>query len=374
MLPPLVDAVERLLAGRREKRRNGDARGGEPLGKPCRADPVDEFEGPPFPGVAEPHRLVDRHDVGGRLGDEARGIGQHAAEHGPGVATGLAVAAEQLAEVLVGAGEIGQVHGQRRAIGTGGEVDRLLVLAAAASIETIEAALALAADGALGDHAVDERHVADGRMERIVLAQGRAEARRDMRHEVEADEVDQSEDAGLGNAHRPSHDGIGLLDREAAVHRFQHAELQPVDAEAVGDEARAVLAGDNGFTQNDIAEPDDARQDGRVGLGARDDFEQPHVARRIEEMRDEEIPREGIGQAVDEMRERDRRGIRGYRRAGPAHRFDPAIQGLLDVEPFDDDLDDPIAVGHAGEIVLDVADADEFRGALRHEGRGIGLA
>ena len=37
--------------------------------------------------------------------------------------------------------------------------------------------------------------------------------------EVEADEIEQAEDAGLGNAQRPAHHRIGLLHREALVHR-----------------------------------------------------------------------------------------------------------------------------------------------------------
>ncbi len=37
--------------------------------------------------------------------------------------------------------------------------------------------------------------------------------------EIEADEIEQAEDAGLGNAERPAHDRVGLLDREAHVHR-----------------------------------------------------------------------------------------------------------------------------------------------------------
>ncbi len=45
----------------------------------------------------------------------------------------------------------------------------------------------------------------------------RGEARIDMRHQIEADEVEQAEHAGLRNAHRLADDGVGLLDVEAGA-------------------------------------------------------------------------------------------------------------------------------------------------------------
>ena len=49
------------------------------------------------------------------------------------------------------------------------------------------------------------------------------------------------------------------------------------------------------------------------------------------------------------------------------------VQGLLDRQVLDHDLDDPVDVGKLFEVVLDVAGLDQLHGAFAHEGCGIRL-
>src|SRR3546814_14738387 len=76
----------------------------------------------------------------------------------------------------------------------------------------------------------------------------------DLRHEVEPDEIEQAEHTSLRNAERSPHDGVGLLLREAALDRFPHRALQPEGADAVGDEARRVVAMNDALANDAVAE------------------------------------------------------------------------------------------------------------------------
>ncbi len=111
----------------------------------------------------------------------------------------------------------------------------------------------------------------------------------------------------------------------------------------------------------------------RVRVLVRDNFQQPHVARRVEEMRDEEVAREGIAQPLCQLMQRDGRCVGGDRGTGPPHRVDFPVERLLDVEAFDDGFDDPIAVRDLGQVVFDVAGSHELRRSRGHERRRLGL-
>jgi len=56
-----------------------------------------------------------------------------------------------------------------------------------------------------------------------------------------------------------------------------------------------------------------------------------------------------------------------------AHLVDAAVDVLLDVQPFDHGLDDPVAVGEQREVVLEIAGRDPARVLLGHERRRLGL-
>ena len=104
-----------------------------------------------------------------------------------------------------------------------------------------------------------------------------------------------------------------------------------------------------------------------------DDLQKPHVARRIEEVGDQEVAREALGQTLGQPRERQRRGVGRHDRAALAHAFEPGIERLLDRQVLDHGFDDPVHLAERVQIVLQVARGDQTRGLAAHERRGIGF-
>ena len=142
-----------------------------------------------------------------------------------------------------------------------------------------------------------------------------------MRHQVDADQVEQAEQAGGGEAHHLAGDRVGLLDGEPVIQGGVDARLHPHHADAVGDKARRVVAANDAFAQLHVAEP--GQRFGHLGrcVPAGDQLQQAHIARRVEEMGDGEIAPERLRPALDQVRERDRRGVGGDDRARLPHGF-----------------------------------------------------
>ena len=134
-----------------------------------------------------------------------------------------------------------------------------------------------------------------------------------------------------------------------------------------------VLAADDALAQGDVAELGDRGKCVRRGVRTGSDFQQPHVARRIEEMGDQEIAAERLAHAVRQHLQRDGGGVGTDGAAGAAYGFQFAIQRLLDVGAFQHRFDDPVAVGQLAQVVFKVAGLDQPRGTVVHERRGFGL-
>ena len=190
----------------------------------------------------------------------------------------------------------------------GNEIARLFGLLFAVAHEPIKPTLAFAPGITVGDHALDElaerRGLVDPFLQRVVRRQQRLHAGNHVGPEINTGEVHQAENAGLGNSHRPADDGVGLLDREPRLRRRFRRHQTPIDADPVGDEARCVLARHDFLAEHLVAEPGQRVDCIAAGVGAGDDFQKPHVARRIKEMSNREIGHERIRQPLDQARER----------------------------------------------------------------------
>ncbi len=116
-------------------------------------------------------------------------------------------------------------------------------------------------------------------------------------HQVDADPVEQPEDARFGNARRRAHRRVGLLDRNALPHGFFQPTHHPVAADAIGDEARCILALHHRLAERQVSEAANVVGCARAHVVALDDFEQLREARRVEEMRDHEIAGEALRHA-----------------------------------------------------------------------------
>ncbi|RYD84581.1 MAG: hypothetical protein EOP61_39930, partial [Sphingomonadales bacterium] len=206
----------------------------------------------------------------------------------------------------------------------------------------------------------------------VVLGQGAHQAAPDMRHQIDADQVEQAEHAGPGHAER-GHDAIRLLRRQALPEGLERCHRQPVAADAVGDEARCVVAVDHSLAEHDNQRLADPRHAVGVVFLCRHQFHQLHLPRRVEEMGDDEVPGKGFGHALDQCRTGDRRCVGGHDRAGLADRIDPAVKRMLGSEILDDHFDDPVGFGKPVEIVLDIARPHKTCQRLIHETAGFQL-
>ena len=128
----------------------------------------------------------------------------------------------------------------------------------------------------------------------------------------------------------------------AGLHRLEDLH-QAVDAKPVGDEPGVSFATTTPFPSRRSAKSITVRRTAGVGVGSRDHFEQRQVSRRIEEMRPQPAFPEGGAAAFGDARDRDARRVGRDDGRGRGLSFDAFDQRLLDVEPFDDRFDDPVA-------------------------------
>ncbi len=105
----------------------------------------------------------------------------------------------------------------------------------------------------------------------------------------------------------------------------------------------------------------------RVRLGRGNDLQQPHVARRVEEMRSEKALRHPVrrrSQGSGDLLDRQPGGIGGQHRARSQVRHHALQQRALDFEILGDRFNHPVALRQFGQVVFKVARREE-RGQSR---------
>src|SRR3546814_196329 len=112
----------------------------------------------------------------------------------------------------------------------------------------------------------------------------------------------------------------------------------------------------------------------RPRLLAGDQLQQRHVARRVEEVGDEEVAGEALRQAFGQQRQRQCRGVGRDDRAVLAHALETLVEVAFHLGIFQHRLDDPVAVGELVYVVLQIARRDQPGGALPHEGRRVAFS
>ena len=179
-----------------------------------------------------------------------------------------------------------------------------------------------------------------------------------MRHRVQADDVG----GAVGRALRPADRGAGQRvdlvvaqsQRIAVTHRREHRE----DADAVGDEVGRVLRTNHALAQRG-GEPGLQRiEQIAVGVRGRDQLDQVHVARRIEEVDAAESRPQRGGQCQGELRERQSRGVRHQCGGRPDVRRDFRVQVALPVDALGDRLDHQVATGESRQVGVVVRRVD----------------
>ena len=180
----------------------------------------------------------------------------------------------------------------------------------------VEAAAGFLADPAAREHLVDERR--ELKLRAAAVRQARGEIVGDMHEDVESRDVDGAERRALRPADRGARDRIDFLDRiRPGGERLENAH-EPVHRDVVGDESRRVLRDDDVLAEPAIGKVAHGRDDGRIGLGRRNELEQRQVSRRIEKMRAEPVSAEIVAAPFGQARNRQARRIRADDGAGAA--------------------------------------------------------
>ena len=121
----------------------------------------------------------------------------------------------------------------------------------------------------------------------------------------------------------------------------------------VTDEVRRVLRDDHAFAEMPIGKRANGVDDGGIGFRRWNHLQEPEVARRIEEVRAQPVPAEIVAAALCQHRDRNPRRVRADDRSRRANGLDACKQLLLDVEPLDDRLDDPVSLAEQRHAVVE---------------------
>ena len=201
-------AMERRIPERLQHRWNRKTLGGEEIPEPARPERVDHLERPARPAVAELHGLVDGHDLVGHVRHERRRVAERAREHPAREAPGRAPVLGQRPKPIALPGERGLGRGLHHGAKLPGpQVHDFARVRPSA----VEAAAPLVAGGPSGDEIPHHRDPFRHPLKGVVGGQRHRQARGDVEHQVEADEVVEAEQPRLRDAHRPAHDRIRLF-------------------------------------------------------------------------------------------------------------------------------------------------------------------
>jgi hypothetical protein len=138
------------------------------------------------------------------------------------------------------------------------------------------------------------------------------------------------------------------IDRQDAEH-----------ADAVGDEVRRIFCADHALAERGGQEAFQLVADFRLGGLGRDHLDQVHIARRVEEVH-AAVARFQVGvEAFRQLGDRQAGGVRGEDRVRGDVRRDLLVQVVLPVHALGDRLDDQVALGQLGQVVLVVRHLDQ---------------
>ena len=110
-----------------------------------------------------------------------------------------------------------------------------------------------------------------------------------MRQGVDADQINGTKSGGFGARRCRSGNSINLFNGHLHGQHVLDSFEDGVDTDAVGNKVGRILGVNDAFTEAAADKIRHARYDRRVGLPAGDNFQQAHVAGRIEKMGNQEV-------------------------------------------------------------------------------------
>ena len=252
----------------------------------------------------------------------------------------------------------------------GGEVEDETVFTFRSLLFAVEALSCFVSEPFALQHLLQERGKLD--VGALVFGVG-GEVAHDAAEDVEAHHISEAEGSGFRPAHRLASQDVDFFDGETELlhyaNRVEHGEC----ADAVRDEVGPVLGRDDGFAEVDFGESGDGYDGGRIAGGSCDDFNQLHVARRIEEVCAEEAGAHILRQGLRDVGDGQAAGVGREDCVGAEIRHGAGQEVVLDLEVFGDGLDDPVAVFEFVEVGVEIADDDAGREVRRGEGGGFGF-
>ena len=250
----------------------------------------------------------------------------------------------------------------------GGRIDTLDVLADLA----IKPRAGLLAKRTLGEQAGKQRRRGIDRLKRIALERV-LHGLDHMAEGVQAHHIGGAKGAGFGAAHLLAGQVIDHINRQAELRGFHDSGQQTEDAHAVADEVGCVAGAHHALAERGREEGLKPIEDGRIGGRSRNQFDQMHVARRIEEMHTAKALLERVIEAFGQRGDREPRGVGGEDRIRRQERRDLAIEIVLPVHALGDRLDHQVTAAQCLEMLVVVGRLDEGGKLGRAQRRRIEL-
>ncbi|MBV6465324.1 MAG: hypothetical protein PGMFKBFP_00600 [Anaerolineales bacterium] len=379
----LIERLDARLEHRVHPLRGGIARGLHPFDRVAHAEHVPRLERPRLVHEAPAHGVVNRLGGVGHFGDDGRRVLERLESQRGDEFRGAVVRFQHDLEAVSEILEVFRLPDgfearlRRRDVFHRLQVERPEFLLPVLRADfLVEADFALVAEPAAFHHRVDEFVRRFGLQifhRQFVVLDQRREIFPDVLPNVHAHEVNQAERRRARIADQRTRDRVHFVHGIAVLQDEIHPERARPEGDAVADEVGRVLAKHNAFAETNFAEPRDELRHFLRSVRRRDDLQQFQIARRIKEVRAEEMLFEALRASRGDVLDGDARSIRRDNTRRLADFVNARHQILFDLQVLDDDLDNPVRFRHRVEIVLQVSERDQRLQAGVHQVGGLRL-
>jgi 3-hydroxyacyl-CoA dehydrogenase len=203
-----------------------------------------------------------------------------------------------------------------------------------------------------------------------IVGQGIGHGLDDVGHRVQADHVGGAVGGALGAAHGRAGQRVDGVEAELELLGVMHGGEHREHADAVADEVGRVLGDHHALADGGDQEGLEAVQHVLVGEPGRDQLDQVHVARRIEEVHAAEAVAHFLRQRLGQRVDRQARGIGGDDRGLRQVAGDLLVQVEFPVHALGNGLDDQVDILQVIEIIVVVGRDDRGgQGLVGQRGR-----
>ena len=166
-------------------------------------------------------------------------------------------------------------------------------------------------------------------MECIAAWQNAAKRGHNINHEVDADQIIETEHACLGDTHGTTHQRVSLFDAEIATHRLINPDLKRKDSNTVAKKAWCIGTSDDALAKDAVIEICKAIDHVIAGLIAAHKLQQSHIAHRVEIMGNGKPFAETVWHVFDQQADRNGRSVGADNTVGTDGFIKATIQGLF---------------------------------------------